>query len=299
MSVIKLTNKNRINFISLMFFGPALLLYFIFTIIPSTVSLLASFTDWNGLSKNFNFIGIANFVEIFTGERFINAIRNTILITFFSVICVNVLAIILAVLLDNITKGKSLFRSIFFVPQVLSAIIVSYMWAYILNYDSGIFNVFLNKIGAGSLMQDWLGDPRFALISFILILIWQGVGFYMVIYLATLQTIPCELIEASKIDGAGPLRQFMNITLPLLAPAVTTCVILSILGALNVYDMVIALTNGGPGFSTETIVVTMLFEATRTSRQGVASAEAVVLFLATMAISIIVTDYLRKKEVAY
>ena len=282
-----------------MFFGPALLLYFIFTIIPATVSLLASFTDWDGVSKNFNIIGIANFIEIFTGERFINAVKNTSLITIFSVVFVNILALILAILLDNVTKGKSLFRSIFFVPQVLSAIIVSYMWAYMLNYDSGIFNVFLNGIGLGSLTQDWLGDPRFALISFTLILIWQGVGFYMIIYLATLQTIPGELIEASRIDGAGPIRQFKDITLPLIAPAITTCVILSIIGALNVYDMVIALTNGGPGFSTETIVVTMLFEATRTSRQGVASAEAIILFIATMVISIVITGYLRKKEVDY
>jgi raffinose/stachyose/melibiose transport system permease protein len=289
---------NRETQISLIFIIPALILYIIFTIIPSTYSLLTSFTDWDGISKHFNFTGIGNYIEILSENRFLSSIKNTFLIMVINVIIVNFAAIFLALLLDKIKLFKNFYRSIFFVPQVLSAMVISFIWSYVLNY-TGIFNTLLGKMGLNFLIKDWIGDPKLAIFTFTFILIWQGIGFYMVIYLASLQTIPYELIEASKIDGAGQISRFKNIIWPLLSTAVTTCVVLSTIWSLNVFDMVIALTGGGPGFSTETAVVTMVFESTRSNRQGIAAAEAVVLLIIISFISLYLTKILRKREVEY
>ena len=293
------SSKNRLNLISLSFYGPALFVYILFTIFPACYSFFYSFTDWNGISKEFNIIGIQNYIEIFAGERFLNAVKNTAVITAANVIIVNILAILLAVALDNVRKAKSFYRSVFFTPQVLSAIIVSYMWSYMMSYSSGIINKVLEFVGLENLQRDWLGDAGIVMYSLIIVIIWQGIGFYMVIYLANLQTIPNDLIEACKIDGAGRISQFINITLPLLAPGITTCVVLGTIMSLNVFDQIQALTGGGPGFRTESVVVSMVYEATRSYRQGIASAEAVVLFVATAVVSLVMTKYLRGREVGY
>jgi len=293
------SKNKRINLISFSFYGQALLVYILFTILPACFSFYYSLTDWNGISKEYNIVGIQNYIDIFTGERFLNAVKNTTIITIANVAIVNICAIFLAIALDNLRRAKSFYRSVFFTPQVLSPIIVSYMWSYMMSYSSGIINNILDFLKLGNLKQDWLGDPKVVMYSLIFILIWQGLGFYMVIYLANLQTIPNELIEACKIDGAGRVSQFKNLILPLLAPGVTTCVVLGTIMSVNTFDQIQALTGGGPGFRTETIVVSMVYEATRASRQGVASSQAVVLFIATAIVSLVMTKYLRKREVEY
>jgi len=293
------SQNKKLNLISLSFYGPTLLMYTLFTILPACFSFYYSFTDWNGISNKYNFVGIQNYIDILTGERFLNAIKNTIFLTIGNVIIVNICAIFLAIALDNLRRAKNFYRCVFFTPQVLSAIIVSYMWSYMMSYSTGIINTTLDFLGLGNLKQDWLGDPKIVMYSLVFILIWQGVGFYMVIYLANLQTIPNELIEACKIDGAGPVTQFLNLTLPLLASGITTCVVLATIISVNTFDQIQALTGGGPGFRTETIVVSMVYEATRANRQGVASSQAVVLLVSTAIVSLLMTKYLRKREVEY
>jgi ABC-type sugar transport systems, permease components len=293
-----ISKANNINVISFSFYGPALLVYILFTVFPTCYSFFYSLTDWNGISKEFNMVGFQNYVELFTDDRFLNAAKNTALITISNVVIVNLLAIFLAIMLDNAKRCKSMYRSIFFTPQVLSAIIVSYIWSYMMSY-TGIINMVLGFFGLGNLQQDWLGDAHIVMYSLIFIIIWQGIGFYMVIYLANLQTIPVDLIEAGRIDGAGRISQFKNITLPLLAPGITTCSVLGTIMSLGIFDQIQALTGGGPGFRTETVVVSMVFESTRSARQGVASTQAVVLFIATAVISLVMTKYLRGREVEY
>jgi ABC-type sugar transport system permease subunit len=289
----------NINLVSVGFYGLALLVFIFFTILPAGFSFFYSFTDWNGISKEFDFVGWENYAEILSGERFPNAMKNTALITVVNVAVVNILALALALAMDTVPRGKSILRGIFFSPQLLSAIIVSFMWSYMMNYHSGLINRFLDLVGLGGWKQDWLGDIRFVMASLITIVIWQGIGFYMVIYLANLQTIPQDLLDAARVDGAGKWHQFRHVVFPLLAPAVTTCVVLAIINSLNIFDQVQALTGGGPGFRTETMVVSMVYEATRSSRQGIASAEAMVLFVATALISLSTTKYLRAREVEY
>jgi len=279
------------------FILPAFLLYSIFVMVPTFSSIYLSFTSWDGISENIRYIGLDNFKEIWDSPRVHNALTNTIIVAIALVLLENIVALILALLVDQVRWFKNLFRSIFYFPVLMSGIIMGFIWMIILNYNFGVVNQLLDMVGLSALKTDWLGNPDYALLSIILSTVWKASGYYMIIYLAGLQGIPQELLEAASIDGAGKWKQFRHVTFPLLAGATTVCVMLSMINSLKLFDQIAVMTNGGPGFATETLTYIIYRVAFGEGRQGFGTALAIVLFILILIISLIQIRVLRKREV--
>jgi len=279
------------------FILPAFLLYTTFVMVPTFSSIYLSFTSWDGISDNIRYIGLENFKEIWDSPRVQNALKNTIIVAVALVVLENIVALLLAIIVDQVRWLKNLFRSIFYFPVLMSGIIMGFIWMIILNYNFGVVNQVLDMIGLGAIKTDWLGNPDYALLSIILSTVWKSAGYYMIIYLAGLQGIPQELLEAASIDGAGKWKQFIHVTFPLLAGATTVCVMLSMINSLKLFDQIAVMTNGGPGFATETLTYIIYRVAFGEGRQGFGTALAIVLFILILIISLIQIRLLRKREV--
>ncbi|WP_440131306.1 carbohydrate ABC transporter permease [Paenibacillus xylanexedens] len=291
--------KRKHHPFAIVFILPSLILYTLFVIVPTLGSFYLSFTSWDGISEDIRFIGFANFIEIWNSPRVHNALKNTLIMTVSLVILENIAAIAMALMVDKVRWFKNLFRSIFYFPTLLSGIVMGFVWAMILNYNFGVVNQIMNAIGLGSWTVDWLGDPKFAMLSIILSTVWKGAGYYMIIYLAGLQGIPAELSEAANIDGANGWQQFRFITFPLLAGSLTVCMVLSMISALKIFDQIAVMTDGGPGFATETLTYIIYKVGFGELRQGFGTALAIVLFIIILIITLIQVKILRKREVQY
>lgn len=279
------------------FILPSFVLYTAFVMWPTISSVNLSFTSWDGINPEVRYIGFDNFKEIRDNPRVHNALKNSILLAAALVILENIVALGLAILVDKVRWFKNLFRSIFYFPVLMSGIIMGFIWMIMLNYNFGVANQLLDAIGLGSWKVDWLGNPDYAMGAIILSTVWKAAGYYMIIYLAGLQGIPQELLEAASIDGAGKWKQFIHITFPLLAGATTVCVMLSMIGSLKMFDQIAVMTNGGPGFETETLTYIIYKVAFGEGRQGFGTALALVLFVLILIISLIQIKLLRKREV--
>lgn len=291
--------KKKLHTYAVLFILPSFLLYTLFVIVPTFGSMYLSFTSWDGISEDIRYIGFANFVEILNSPRVHNALKNTLILTVSLVVLENIAAIAMALMVDKVKWFRNLFRSIFYFPTLLSGIVMGFVWAMLLNYNFGVVNQILNVIGLGSWAVDWLGDPKYAMVAVVLSTVWKGAGYYMIIYLAGLQGIPAELSEAASIDGANGWQQFRFITFPLLAGSLTVCLVLSMISALKIFDQIAVMTDGGPGFATETLTYIIYKVGFGELRQGFGTALAMVLFLIIMIITIIQVKILRKREVQY
>ncbi|RCW42509.1 carbohydrate ABC transporter permease [Paenibacillus prosopidis] len=293
----KKKKKKKWQTYAVLFILPSFLLYLLFVIVPTFSSLYLSFTSWDGVSSDIRFIGFNNFVEIWNSERVHNALKNTLFMAVVLVLLENIVALALAMLVDQVRWFRNLFRSVFYFPVLLSGIVMGFVWTIILNYNFGVINQLLDMIGLSSLKADWLGNPDFAMLSIILSTVWKSAGYYMIIYLAGLQGIPQELAEAANIDGANRWQQFLHITFPLLAGAMTVCIVLSMIGSLKIFDQIAVMTDGGPGFETETLTYIIYKVGFGELRQGFGTALAQVLFLLILIVTIIQVKFLRKREV--
>lgn len=288
----------KIDRVAMSFIAPAFLLYVIFIIVPTISSVYYSFTSWDGISPNIHFVGLANYKELLLGSRFHNALKNTIILTIFISITENLIALGLALLVDHVVKGKNLFRSIFYIPVLLSGIVSGFIWKILYNYNFGALNSILEMLGKDEWRQHWIdGSPTVALIMIGIVLIWKGAGYYMIIYLASLQGVPTELTEAGKIDGASSWQLFRNITLPLISGAFTINFTLSLIRGLKVFDEIAVMTDGGPGFSTETLVYLLYKVGFNEGRQGFGTAVGLVLLFIIVILNLIQQKILRSKEV--
>jgi len=296
MSAQRLKKKWWANY-AIWFILPALLLYTAFVIAPTLSSVYLSFTSWDGISSNIRYIGFDNFREIFNSPRVHNAFYNTMILAVVLVLLENIVALGLAIIVDNVRWFRNLFRSVFYFPVLMSGVVMGFIWVIILNYNFGVINQLLDMLGLSSLKNDWLGSPDFALLSIILATVWKSAGYYMIIYLAGLQGIPQELSEAAGIDGANRWQQFRHITFPLLAGAMTVCMILSAISSLKIFDQIAVMTDGGPGFETETLTYIIYKVAFGELRQGFGTALGIVLFVITLIISYLQIRVLRKREV--
>lgn len=289
--------KKKWQIYAVLFILPSFLLYTLFVIVPTISSMYLSLTSWDGVSSDIRFIGLSNFVEIWNSERVHNALKNTLLMAVVLVLLENIVAMALAIFVDQVRWFRNLFRSVFYFPVLLSGIVMGFVWTIILNYNFGVLNQLLDVVGLGQLKADWLGDPDYALISIILSTVWKSAGYYMIIYLAGLQSIPQDLSEAASIDGANRWQQFRHITFPLLAGAMTVCVVLSMISALKIFDQIAVMTDGGPGFETETLTYIIYKVGFGELRQGFGTALAQVLFVLIMIVTVIQVKFLRKREV--
>lgn len=231
---------------------PAAAVYVFVVVWPSIQGAGFAFTDWNGLNPVKNFIGIANFQKLVSDPQALNAISHTLIIALTITIVQNAVGLLLALGVNAKIKSRNVLRVLLFAPAVITPVATGYLWKNLLGPD-GAFNQVLGAIGLGSLKRAWLGEQNAAIWCICLIIVWEFAGYSMVIFLANLQGISAEVIEASQVDGAGPIRRFWSIIRPELAPSITINLMLSIIGGLKIFDQVWVTTGGGPGTSTETM----------------------------------------------
>ena len=275
--------------------APAVIAILLFVEIPFIMSVMYSFTKWNGLDKVPTFIGLANYVEILTADRDMgNAVTFTLIFTVVTVVLTNVIALLLAVILDSRIRGKNALRAAFYIPNIISLIIIGYVWRFIF---SKAFDSFTAITHLGIFQLSWLGDSRMAFLSVVLVTVWQSIGFYMVIYIAGLQTVPKEQLEAAVIDGTGTVGRFFRITLPLIMPSVTVCLFYSLANAMKTFDVIYSLTYGGPGSATTSLALDIYRTAFSDSRFGYGSAKSVVLFLLIFAVTVMQLNAFKRREV--
>jgi raffinose/stachyose/melibiose transport system permease protein len=281
----------------LYFAVPAVALYALFFIIPSVAGIGYSFTDWSSYSDEVNFIGWDNFGRIFSpGERYLTYIWNTLIFTAVTTVLKTVFALGLALLLnEGVRRFVHLYRMMIYLPAVLPTLIVALIFRSILHPGSGLLNETLRSIGLDVLALRWLVDPAVALYAVIGVDTWKGVGYIMVILLAGLQTIPKEYYEAASIDGANAWHRFRYVTIPLLMPAIVVISVLNILYGLRVFDIVYAMTNGGPGYATE-VISTDIFNAFSLGYYGLGTAISTVLFGVTLVVGFFVIRLLERSN---
>jgi len=264
----------REKFINFSFVLPALVIFSIFYIYPFFYTFILSFHKGDAVST-LKYVGFANFKEIlFYDKAWWRSMYNGIFITFWALTFQNILAFLLALGVDKATRTGKIYRVIFFILPVLSEIIIGLLMREILISSPGIFNQWLKKVGLGFLCQDWLGKER-ALLTTALVHCWKGFGWAFVILLAGLQTIPNELYEAAKIDGANSIQAFFKITLPLLMPVIALVVILTILGTMQAFAMILALTRGTVGLTE--VPVMRIYNHLGGNQVGFACAEGIIL----------------------
>lgn len=254
-----------------------------------------AFTDWDGISRNAHFVGLDNFREILENPASRGALENTILLAVTFVVAANTIGLALALALNRTLKTRTLLRALFFAPVVMSSLAVSYIWQFIFSY-TGPLNRFLDAVGLDSWQRAWTGDPTWALWTIFVVLVWQFAGLAMVMYLAGLAGIPDELDEAAAVDGASSFRRFRKITLPLLAPAITVSVTLSLIYSLGVFDQVLALTGGGPVDASETLATQIYKQTFAFGRFGYGTALSLVLTVLITAMALAQLAVLRYRE---
>lgn len=261
----------------LLFLLPNILIFGLFIIVPAIQGLRMSLTEW-GVFTTPRFIGFANFVELAQDAVFWKTFSNTIVYSLFTVSLIMVYALALALLLyKNTIKGEKVFRSLFYIPSLLSMITVGIAWRFILGDEMGIINYLLRRLGGSGI--PWLTDSNLAMISIIGVSIWAQAGYYMVILIAGLQAIPIELYEAATIDGASKTKTFTAITLPLLRSTLLVVMVLSTIASFKAYELISVMTKGGPGYATKLIVQQVYQVAFLEDRMGYASAMSIVLML--------------------
>lgn len=263
--------------------------------IPFVMTVRYSLMKWNGISKHPKYIGFDNFRQIFSGDaNFNHAVWFTVKYAVLYIVLVNVLAILLAVILDMKLKTSSWLRAAFFVPYILSLVIVGFIWKFI--FMQG-FESLGDSTGWSVFGYSWLGTTRLAFVSILGVSIWQSIGFYMVIYIAGLQSVPDDLKEAATVDGAGPFRRFWSITLPLLTPSVTISVFMALTSSIKVFDVILSLTGGGPGGTTYSVAYDIYRDTFQDNLYGYGTAKALILFVAVLIITILQLTIFKRKEV--
>ena len=289
---MKTLKKKRFNWVEFLLVVPALVFYLVFVVYPLFGGFFYSMTDWNGISPDFNFVGLKNYVNLFHDQFVLEPLGNSVVFAFVSMILLNVLGLIFAVGLDNIA-GKSFYRGLFYLPSVLGSLVVGYIFSFLFSMP---FASIGQKFGWDVLANNALGNQDWALMMGCLVSAWKNVGWYMVIYIAGLQNVDKSLHEAAIIDGASSWKRFWSVTFPLIAPAFTINMILSVERAFKEYDLIFALTGGGPGRASELLSMTIYNESFTNKRAGYGSALGVILFLIIVAITLIQLFALRRRE---
>lgn len=273
-----------------LFVLPAIIMFAMFSVYPFYKVFQLSLFSWDGIvpftmSK---FVGFANFKEIILSDRtWWQSMGNAFLITLLALTVQNLLALLLALACDRDIKGGGIYRVIFYLPPVLSGIVVGLIWNWIYDGDFGLLNNWLSKIGLGSFARAWLADKNTALICVAVIHMWKGFGWGFIILLAGLQSIPRTLYEAAKVDGANSWRIFLNITVPLMIPVFVLVVILTILGTMQIFDIIVSTTQGGPGYCTEVPTTRIIASMISSTRFGYACAQGIVFGIILLVVSMV------------
>jgi ABC-type sugar transport system permease subunit len=270
-------------------------LYVAFLLYPIASSLVTSFTDRNPLRAESTFVGLDNYRQLFADPRLLASLRFTIVVVIAVTTVSNVVGLGFAMLLNRPSVGYRLMRTLIFIPQVLSGVIVAFIWRSILT-QNGLLNTFLANVGLADQPISWIGTPDLALFSVCVVVSWATIAFATVVYVAALQSVPGELYEAARIDGANARGRFRFVTLPMIAPGMTISIVLCLITTFKLYDVIAVLTGAGPAKSTQSRAFFLLTVAFTTNRFGYASAIAIFLLVATTVIAYSLTGLLRRRE---
>ncbi|MCD8140153.1 MAG: sugar ABC transporter permease [Planctomycetaceae bacterium] len=289
----KFIRRHMVNLLYL----PALVMFAIFVLYPFLKGVRISFTDWNGFSQSFNYVGLRNYTELFQDVNVRKAFLNTLIYGFGSTLLQQCFGLAYAVLLNQSFAMRKFARTVIYMPVMIAGVIMGYMTYFLLQYNNGALNDLIGLFGMAPV--DWLAAGNRAVLLIIAINSLQFVGISMVIYLAGLQNIPKSFYEASDIDGAGKINQFFHITLPLLKPAIITSVTINLIGGLKLFDQIKALTNGGPGYESHSM--STLIDATyfRSQQAGYSAAMGIVLFLFILVVSLVMLRMFDKRRFEY
>lgn len=287
------THPRRVGLATFVLVGPPLLLYLLFAVVPIVVAAWFSLTDWDGIRRTIGFVGLDNYARMLGDPEVHRAFLVTAVLAVVATLAVNLIAIPAAVLLSHNDRLTRVYRSAIFFPLVLSPIVVGFLWQSVLS-TTGLLNALLQSFGLKAV--PWLGQPTLAVASIAFVTIWQSLGFTTILYLAALRTIPEDLYEASRIDGAGPVAQFRHVTFPLLAPALTVNVVLLMIFFMRLYEYVLVMTQGGPVKSSQTVAYLLVIEAFERAKYGYGSAIAIAMLVVVGIVALALVAGLRRRE---
>ena len=283
--------KNKIY--DLIFITPGLLIYILFMVIPILMCFFYSITNWNGLNPTFKIVGLKNFANIFSDSSYIDALKNTLIFTVITTVIYNIMGIIIAVIINKVGKAYSFSKALFFLPVVLSGVVVAFIWSYMAQTSGGIINYILKALYLQPF--DFFASKLRMVTVVALATSWGGLGMFIIIYIASLNTIPEEVIEASKIDGAGSVTRFFKIILPLMIPGITINSLLALIGGFKQYDQMKVMV---PGFI-QSATGNAVEKAFSYNMLGYSSALILVLFIIILIITILELKIMKRFEVEY
>jgi raffinose/stachyose/melibiose transport system permease protein len=289
-------SSDTLRYLPWLFLAPGLVIYSLIVIYPMLYSTYLSLFRWDGISPTKVFVGFENYIILFTqNDVFWIALKNNAIWLVIALLLPTSIGLGLALLLNTRFRGSHIFRSIFYFPAVLSLAVVGLIWTWIYQPDLGLLNQMLGAVGLKALQRNWLSDPQIAIYPVIVAATWNSVGLPMLLYLAGLQTIPSELHEAAKVEGANAVQRFVYVTFPMLRE--TTLVVLAItaINALKAYDIVYAMTNGGPANTTQLLSTWMYFLTYNYNQTGLGTAIAFILFALTMIFAIPYIRFMTRK----
>ncbi|QTU94785.1 sugar ABC transporter permease [Bacillus velezensis] len=279
---------SRKRFIPYLFLAPALV-FLLFVYIPIIENVFFSLFEWSSFQPEKTFIGLKNYIDLFRDSVFFTALRNNVLYAVISLICQVGGGLILAAVLEDrlVRKWSPFFRTVFFLPVVISMTVIALLFDFIYNPEIGLLNQLLEAVGLDELTQAWLGDENTAMLSVIFVSQWQSVGYIAMLYIVSIQSIPAELYESAQLDGAGKIQQFFHITVPQTKEMSFVAVVMTLTGAFTVFNEPYILTGGGPGNASEVLSTFLYKSAFTKDMMGYASAIATVVLLLTLALSLI------------
>ncbi|MFF5456037.1 carbohydrate ABC transporter permease [Streptomyces sp. NPDC012950] len=280
------------------FLVPALALFLVFVLAPIVVAVWTGFFKWGGIGPMDDFVGFGNYTKLFDDQVFLGDLGRGLYLILMSVLVQLPFALFTAVLLNQRLRGRAVYRMLFFAPYILSEVVTAVLFTMIFLPGAGMADHLAGLFGLEGLQGKWLADPSTVMPTLFVVMIWKYFGFHMMLFLAGLQGIPSELLEAASIDGAGAWRRFRHVTLPLLGPTIRISVFLSIIGSIQLFDLVWVMTAGGPNHSSETMAVAMFQFGFKRYQVGYASAISVVLFMISLVFSLFYQRYVLRRDLS-
>ena len=286
-----MTKKSRDSRDFWIFAGPCLFAFIMVVVIPFFIGIYYTFTNWNGANPNYDFVGLKNYLYIFTDAPFIYSFKITLVYTFGSVVTINVIGFTLAYIVTRNLKTKNFLRTGFFMPNLIGGLILGFIWQFMFN---SVFTGIGEKFGSSALSTSMLQEPSTAVIAMLIVSTWQYAGYIMVIYVSALENVPSDLIEAAHIDGANGVQTFRHITIPMVRQGITICLFLTLANSFKMFDLNFSLS---PAKSTEMMALNIYKEAFVVNNMGIGQAKAILFFILVTAISLTQVYFNKKKEV--
>ncbi|WP_203674248.1 carbohydrate ABC transporter permease [Streptomyces sp. SID13666] len=277
---------------------PALVLFLVFVLAPIAVAVYTGFFKWGGIGPMDDFVGFENYTKLFDDQVFLGDLGRGLYLIVLSITVQLPFALFTAVLLNQRLRGRAVYRMLFFAPYILSEVVTAVLFTMIFLPGDGMADHLAGALGLEGLQGKWLADPSTVMPTLFVVMVWKYFGFHMMLYLAGLQSIPGEILEAASIDGAGAWQRFRHVTLPLLGPTIRISVFLSIIGAIQLFDLVWVMTAGGPNHSSETMAISMFQFGFKRYQVGYASAISVVMFMICMIFSLFYQRYALRRDLS-